>query len=220
MFQIQCDAILFDLDGVLVDSSAAITRQWQRWAALRNVDLSAIQDVWHGRRAPDIIRLVAPHLDVVAEGEWLRRAETEDVQGVVAHPGAVALLQRLPPETWAIATSGPLPVAQARIAAAGLPFPATFVNGDDVSRGKPSPDPYLLAAERMGIPPERTVVIEDAVAGIEAGLAAGAQVLAVPTSHPRTELTRATAILPSLADLQLSVTEGHPYRLLLSGPTL
>lgn len=220
MFQLTCDAILFDLDGVLVDSSTVIARQWQRWATLRNIKMSAIEAIWHGRRAVEIIQTVAPHLDVAEESQWMCDAEAADVEGVTAQPGAVALLQSLPPSAWAIATSGPRPVATARIHATGLPFPPIFVNGDDVQRGKPHPDPYLLAAERRGVAPERCVVIEDAVAGIDAALAAGAQVIAVPTSHPPAELTHATAILTRLADLRVTVQEGAERRLLLEGPRL
>ena len=126
----------------------------------------------------------------------------------------------MPPTAWAIATSGPRPVATARIQATGLPFPPVFVNGDDVRRGKPHPDPYLLAAERRGVAPDRCVVIEDAVAGIDAALAAGAQVIAVPTSHPPAELTHATAILPRLADLRVTIRNDADSLLLLEGPHL
>ena len=220
MFQLQCDAILFDLDGVLVDSSTVIQRQWQRWAALRAIDMAAIQAIWHGRRAFEIIAAVAPHLDVEAESRWMRDAEAEDVVGVIEQPGAAALLQQLPAGHWAIATSGPRPVATARLNAVGLPIPPQFVTGDDVRQGKPHPEPYLLAAQKLGIPPERCVVIEDAAAGVEAGLAAGAQVIAVPTSHPIHELERATAIVPRLADLQVTVTSGAAMRLRLTGPNL
>ena len=220
MFQLQCDAILFDLDGVLVDSSQVIQRQWQRWATLRGIDMAAIRAIWHGRRAFEIIAEVAPHLDVDEESRWMRDAEADDVDGVIVQPGAVALLTSLPTGSWAIATSGPRPVATARLNAAGLPIPPQFVTGDDVCNGKPNPEPYMLAAQKLGIAPERCVVIEDAVAGVEAGLAAGAQVIAVPTSHPAYELMGATAILPRLADLKVTVTTGHGVHLTLAGPNL
>lgn len=220
MFQLNCDAILFDLDGVLVDSTPVIERQWRRWATLRHVDMAAIQAIWHGRRAFEIIAEVAPHLDVDEESRWMREAEAEDVEGVIEQPGAGALLQSLPTGSWAIATSGPRPVATARLNAVGLPIPLQFVTGDDVRNGKPHPEPYLLAAKKLGIPPERCVVIEDAVAGVEAALAAGAQVIAVPTSHAADELKNASAIVPRLADLKVTVIDAHPGRLLLSGPKL
>ncbi|MCB0061631.1 MAG: HAD family hydrolase [Caldilineaceae bacterium] len=220
MFELSCDAILFDLDGVLVDSSPVIQRQWQRWATLHHIDMAAIQAIWHGRRAFEIIGEVAPHLDVDEESRWMRDAEAADVEGVIEQPGAIALLKLLPVESWAIATSGPRAVATARLHAVGIPVPQHFVTGDDVRNGKPHPEPYLLAAQTLGIAPERCVVIEDAVAGVEAGLAAGAQVIAVPTSHPAHELTRATVIVPRLADMRVAVSTGPAMRLTLSGPNL
>jgi len=218
MFQLTCDAILFDLDGVLVDSTAVITRQWQRWATLHGLDMAAIQQIWHGRRAFEIISEIAPHLDVEAESAWMSDAEAADIEGVTMQPGASALLHALPQHAWAIATSGPRAVATARLNAVGLPIPAIFVTGNDVRQGKPHPEPYLLAAERLGIAAERCVVIEDAMAGIEAGLAAGAQVIAVPTSHPLHELSRATAIIPRLADLHITINEQGQGGLTLQGP--
>jgi sugar-phosphatase len=180
--------------------------------------MAAIQEIWHGRRAHEIIAQVAPHLDTKTESDWMRDAEAADVEGVIVQPGALALLARLPAGSWAIATSGPRPVATARLNAAGLPIPPVFVTGDDVTKGKPNPDPYLLAAAGLTIAPERCIVIEDAVAGIEAGLAAGARVIAVPTSHAVAELTRATAVLTRIAALEVTVnTEGNG-RLTLSGP--
>lgn len=220
MFQLTCDAILFDLDGVLVDSSAVIERQWRRWATQNGIDMAAIQRIWHGRRATEIISEVAPHLNVAEEAKWMRDAEANDIEGVIAHAGALALLRLLPEGAWAIATSGPHPVAVARLNAVGLPIPTTFITGDDVRHGKPNPEPYLRAAEGLGIAPDRCVVIEDAVAGVSAGLAAGAQVIAVPTSHEPTELRHATAILPRLADLHVTITvDGAIPQLDLVGPT-
>ncbi len=218
MFQLTCDAILFDLDGVLVDSAPVIARQWQRWATLRGIEMAVIQRIWHGRRAFEIIGEVAPHLDVEEESGWMRDAEAADVDGVTVHRGVIALLGALPVGTWAIATSGPRAVATARLRAAALPTPEIFVTGDDVRNGKPHPEPYLLAARGLGIAAERCVVIEDAVAGIEAGLAAGAQVIAVPTSYPVEELGRATAIISHIADLQVTVNNSTNGRLTLQGP--
>ena len=205
MFELHCDAILFDLDGVLVDSSAAITRQWQRWAARHGVEMTAIERIWHGRRAIDIMREVAPHVDLIAEARALQEGETNDTEGVIAHAGALALLQALPAQAWAIATSGPRSVATARLRRAGLPIPPVFITGDDVRNGKPHPDPYLLAAQGLGIAPDRCVVIEDAVAGVAAGLAAGAQVIGVTTNHLAHELAAATVVIERLSQLRLAI---------------
>lgn len=205
MFVLRCDAILFDLDGVLVDSSAAITRQWQWWAARHGIEMAAIQEIWHGRRAIDIMRAVAPHVDLIEEARLLQEGETNDTAGVVAHAGARALLQTLPSDRWAIATSGPRPVATARLRSAELPIPTVFVTGDDVRNGKPNPDPYLLAAKGLGIDPARCVVIEDAVAGVAAGRAAGAQVIAVTTNHTADELAEATVVIAGVGQLRFTV---------------
>ncbi len=209
MFVLYCDAVLFDLDGVLVDSSAAITRQWQLWAARHGVAMAAIEQIWHGRRAIDIMREVAPHVDLAIEARYLQEGETNDTEGVIAHAGALALLEALPPQAWAIATSGPRSVATARLRRANLPIPPIFITGDDVRNGKPHPDPYLLAAAGLGIAPERCVVVEDAVAGIAAGRAAGAQVIGVTTNHTAPELADATVVIERLSQLQLTI-DHHP----------
>lgn len=215
MFELRCDAILFDLDGVLVDSSAAITRQWQWWAARHGIDMAAIQQIWHGRRAIDIMRTVAPQVDLIEEARLLQEGETNDTAGVVAHAGARTLLQTLPSDRWAIATSGPRPVATARLRSAELPIPAVFVTGDDVRNGKPNPDPYLLAAKGLGIDPARCVVLEDAVAGVAAGRAAGAQVIAVTTNHTADELAEATVVIAGVGQLRFTVEPNPQGDLLL-----
>ena len=215
MFELRCDAILFDLDGVLVDSSAAITRQWQWWAARHGIDMAAIQQIWHGRRAIDIMRTVAPQVDLIEEARLLQEGETNDTAGVVAHAGARTLLQTLPSDRWAIATSGPRPVATARLRSAALPIPAVFVTGDDVRNGKPNPDPYLLAAKGLGIDPARCVVLEDAVAGVAAGRAAGAQVIAVTTNHTADELAEATVVIAGVGQLRFTVEPNPQGDLLL-----
>ena len=216
MFELHCDAMLFDLDGVLVDSSAAITRQWQLWAARHAVDMAAIERIWHGRRAIDIMRAVAPHVDLVAKARYLQEGETNDTEGVIAHAGALALLQALPTQCWAIATSGPRAVATARLRRANLPIPPIFITGDDVRNGKPNPDPYLLAAQGLGIAPERCVVVEDAVAGVAAGLAAGAQVIGVTTNHAAHELADATVVIERLSQLRLTLDQSPHGRLTLA----
>ncbi|MEZ4730305.1 MAG: HAD-IA family hydrolase [Caldilineaceae bacterium] len=125
---------------------------------------------------------------------------------------------RLPSDGWAIATSGTRAVATTRLTHAGLPLPTAFVTSDDVERGKPNPDPYLLAAVRLGIPPHRCVVIEDAPAGVEAGLAAGAQVIAVASTHTPDQLTRATAVVGRLTEFTIIVHEAGEHRLTVAIP--
>ena len=210
--QFECDAILFDLDGVLIDSSACIRRHWQEWAHRHGLDLDAIMQVAHGIRTIETMRIVAPHLPVEEEAMRFAAAELVDTEGVFAIDGASRLLDPLPPDAWAIVTSGGRALATARLGYAGLPVPDILVTGDDVTHGKPDPEPYLLAAERMGDAPDRCVVIEDAPAGIEAAHAAGMRVIALATTHARQELPQAEAVVEHLSALQIT-GEGEHARL-------
>lgn len=218
MREFYCDAILFDLDGVLVDSTQVVERQWRRWARRNQIDLEAVMAIAHGRRAIEIIQTVAPHLNSLAEATHLAAAEAADTEGLSIYDGAYRLLTTLPPGHWAVSTSGTRAVARARLAHAGLPCPAVFVTSDDVPRGKPNPDPYLMAAAGLGIPADRCIVIEDAPAGITAGLTAGAQVIAVATTHAPAQLTHATAVVNKLSDVQIKVQQSTAYRLTLQLP--
>ncbi len=202
-------AVISDLDGVLIDSSAPTVRSWAAWGDRHGLDGAAIQAGNHGRPARAVI---AEHVDpeqVEEEAALLARAETTDVDGVVAMPGAgdVLCLPRV-----AIATSCTAPLARARLAAAGLPEPDVLVTSDQVENGKPAPDPYLLAAERLGVDPTSCVVFEDAPAGIASGRAAGMTVWAVTTTHEPGALGEAQRVaggLPEhLAALRLSNGNG------------
>ncbi len=187
----EVDAVLCDIDGTLVDSTGAVVRTWRAWAARYDVDIEALLAVCHGRRDVDTIADFLPEpqrADAVAVHEALELGDLEDV---VALPGAGLLLAALPPTRWAAVTSGPRRLMEARLLAAGLPVPDVMVTAGDVGRGKPDPEGYLLAARLLEVDPGRTLVIEDAPAGIDAGRAAGAAVLAVATSHPVDELSSA-----------------------------
>lgn len=169
-------AVISDLDGVLVDSMAATSRAWARWGERHGLDGAALQAANHGRPARDLVaEHVAPDA-VDEEAAFVLRAEIEDTEGVVALPGAAAVLA-LP--TVAVATSCLGPLADTRLAAAGLTAPAVVVTSDQYPRGKPAPDAFLLAAERLGVDPAECVVLEDAPAGVRAGKAAGMTVWAV-----------------------------------------
>ena len=157
----------------------------------------------HGRRTQDTIRAVAPWLDVEAETRGLEAGESDDTDGVVALPGAASLLESLPADRWAVATSGSRRLATTRLAHGGLPLPRVLVTAEDVERGKPDPQPYLAAAAALGVEPSRCLVVEDAPAGIAAGKAAGAAVLAVTTTFPASELGAADYLAPSLAGVRL-----------------
>jgi len=190
-----CDAVLFDLDGVLIDSSSSIVRHWADWAERHNLDLDTIMPAAHGVRTIETMRRVAPHLDVETEAREFCANEIVDTAGVVAIPGAARVLAALPAEAWAIVTSCNADLARARLARAGLPLPRLMVSADDVTQGKPAPEPYLAGALRVGLSPAQCIVIEDAPSGIQAGKQAGMRVLAVGATHTLAELLAAGADL-------------------------
>ena len=201
--QLHCDAILFDLDGVLVDSGSVVERTWHRWAALRGVaDLTLVQRA-HGRRSIETVREVAPHLDAEEEVGWLAAAELADFDGVRALPGAAQAIAVLREGEWAVVTSGGNELARRRLAYAKLPIPTVLVAAEDVSVGKPAPDGYRLAAERLGLDPSRCTVIEDTPAGIQSGLRARARVVALSTTFPKPALAGADVVASSLADIDV-----------------
>ena len=177
-----CDAVLFDMDGTLVDSTAVVERQWGRWAERRGASLAAILAVSHGRPTLETLSLIAPQWATAEEAAALEASERDDDEGVVAVRGAPALIAALPPMRWAVVTSAGQTLARARLTRAGLTVPAVLVTSNDVSRGKPDPAGYLEAARRLGVRPDRCVVFEDAPVGVTAGLAAGATVIGMTTT--------------------------------------
>jgi len=208
MFSISCRAILFDLDGVLVDSGGAVARVWGRWARENGLDAGPIVAKAHGRRTIETIREFAPHLEGAEAEKAERRVEQmeiDDTEGMRAVRGAAALLSRLPAACWTIVTSGARPLAEARLRAVGLPLPPRFISGDLVRQGKPHPEPYLKGAELLGAAATECIVVEDAPAGIQAGKAAGARVIALTTTYPRPRLSHADWIVGSLEDLAVEV---------------
>ena len=201
--------MLFDLDGVLVDSRAAIEQVWRDWAAARGRDWRPFLAVAHGRRTSETIRLVAPELDAKAESRVLDAMEAVETRGLVPFPGAGELLAALPPGTWAVVTSGSPPVAALRLRTAGIPAPPVFLTSRDVGRGKPDPEGYLAAAAALGVEPAACVVVEDSPTGVAAGRAAGMRVVAVITTHPAEALAGADLVIPALAGLRVrAVGEG------------
>lgn len=187
--EIAARVLLFDMDGTLVDSSAAVHRIWRRFAARHGLDLDTVMRVQHGRRTPESVAMLAPlGLDQEAEAAMMAAEERDDLAHIVEVPGAGALLRGLPPGTWAIVTSAERDLALARLGAAGLPIPPVLVAAEDVGRGKPDPECYLLGAARMGVPARECLVFEDAPFGIAAAHAAGARVVALTTSLSAEEL--------------------------------
>jgi mannitol-1-/sugar-/sorbitol-6-phosphatase len=188
MVRIECSAILFDLDGVLVDSTPAVARVWGRWAAKHGFDPQEVVRKAHGRPSISTIREYLPNADHEWENSFVERAEIEDVEGVVAFPGARDLLAGLPPGRWTIVTSCTRRLAEVRLGAAGLPIPQHLLTATDIQNGKPHPEPYLKAAALLGFPPHDCMVVEDAPAGIRSGKMAGARVIAVRTTADEAEL--------------------------------
>jgi sugar-phosphatase len=206
--RLTCDALIFDLDGVLVDSTAVVERTWRQWAKAHGLDFEAVMRVAHGRPARDTVGLVAPHLDPEAEAARLAAEEAYETNGLVRIEGAAQLVNSLPQGRWAVATSGTREIATTRLAFAGVGRPAVLITADDVERGKPDPQAYLLAAERLGVPPDRAIVFEDAPVGIEGARAAGMEIIALATTHPAEELKRATVVVHRLSDIQISADDG------------
>ena len=204
-----CAAILFDLDGVLVDSTRSVSRQYKLWAQKVNLDARAVENIPHGVRAVDLVRQLAPHLDAEAEVKKLEKMEAEDQQGVVVMPGAVELLKSIPQDRWCVVTSGTRYLATCRLAHARLPTPGVMVSADDVSNGKPDPEPYLTGARLMGMKASDCLVVEDAPAGIQAAHAGGMKVIAITSTYPASAL-KADAVIQKLAQVKVKSQDGAP----------
>jgi len=221
MTGIRCRAVLFDLDGVLVDSTPAVARVWAGWAHEHGFDPGEVVKKAHGRPSITTIRELLPNADHAAENREVERREIADVEGVVPLPGAMELLQALPLDRWAIVTSCTRALAAVRIGAAGLPKPKQMVTSTDVQHGKPDPEPYLKGAQILGVPAADCLVIEDAPAGIRAGKAAGARVLALRTTASDAELQQAGAdwIVNDCAELFLDSSAAGERFLLIGRRT-
>jgi len=194
MPELRVDAVIFDMDGVVIDSGDVYAKHWRSWGQQHGIDFDTqIAQVHPGRPPVDTVRVVAPHLDATAESRAFNDAlEADDGDdSISAMPGAVALLTSLPDGRWTIATSAFRDIAKVWLRHVGLPVPAALVTVDDVEHGKPSPDPYLRAAELLGVDPARCLVVEDAPAGVQAAKAAGATVLALRTTHDHSDLETA-----------------------------
>jgi sugar-phosphatase len=194
-------AVLSDLDGVLVDSGAAIDGTWIRFAERHGLDSEQVLAKSHGRRAGDLIRLVAPHLDAEVEAVMIEREQIESAAGLRPLPGAQELVDSVPAGRFAIVTSGSRPLAVARLDAADIPVPKVLVTAEQVEAGKPDPAGYLRAAALLGVDPAHSLVLEDAPAGVEAGLAAGMTVIAVLTTNDEVALRNAHSRVPDLRAL-------------------
>lgn len=200
-------AFLFDMDGTLLNSIASAERAWTAFAHRHGLDVDAFLPTIHGVRGIETItRLGLAGVDPIHEAAEVLRAEIDDVEGIHAIDGAELFLEALASQRWAIVTSSPKPLAMRRMQAAGIPMPPLLVTGDDVKRGKPAPDCFLLAAERFGVPINDCLVFEDAPAGIAAAEASGASVMVISATHQHPVETPHESIA-SYHEIQLAVLE-------------
>jgi sugar-phosphatase len=191
MTNVSAQALLFDLDGVLINSIPAVERVWSRWAEERGFDVQEVLHRAHGRPSIETLRYLVPEADHEAENRLVEQAEIADVAEIVPLPGVTELLGALPRDRWAIVTSCTRPLAEVRIRAAGLPTPGLFITANDITRGKPDPEPYRKGAIGLGFRPEECIVVEDALAGIASGRNAGARVIAFTTTASIADLVAA-----------------------------
>jgi sugar-phosphatase len=207
--KIRAQAMLFDNDGTLVSSLESVERCWTRWAGEYGLTAEAFVAIeLHGRTAAEVAADLLPAAVVPEAVARIEQLEVEDVPngGVHPLPGARDFLDALPSDRWAVVTSATRRLAEARLGAVGI-LPRTLVAADDVTRGKPDPEPYLLAARLLGVDPADCVVFEDAPAGLRAGRAAGMTTVALATTHPAHELD-ADLVVPDLSALSARVTGG------------
>jgi sugar-phosphatase len=177
-------ALLFDMDGTLINSIAATERVWSKWALRHGLDVETFLPTIHGVRCIETVRRQnLPGIDPVQEAAALTQAELDDTDGVTAIEGVAALLVSLPANCWAVVTSAPRALAERRIQAAGLPLPGLMITSEDVTHGKPAPDCFLLAAQKLGVDARDCLVFEDAPAGIQAAESAGASVVVISATH-------------------------------------
>jgi mannitol-1-/sugar-/sorbitol-6-phosphatase len=194
-------AVLFDLDGVLVESREATERVWLDWAARNGIEADELRAAMHGVRSVEVVRALRPELDAVAEADAIERRQAEDLDGLRAIPGAADALGALKEDRVAVVTSATRPLAEARLGAVGIELPAVVVYAGDVARGKPDPEGYRTAAERLRVDPAHALVVEDSPPGIEAGRSAGAATVAVTSTHEAAELGAADVVIGTLEEL-------------------
>jgi sugar-phosphatase len=202
--------MLFDMDGVLVSSIASANRCWRLWAKYYGVVVGHDWQIPHGVRAEEIVKMLAPQVDVAEGLRRIEDMEIEDVHDIVTLPGARDLLESMPLERWAIVTSATDRLLVARLRAANLPQPERLISANMVTKGKPDPQPYLMGAERLGVPAKDCLVFEDAPSGVKAGVAAGCRVVGVLGTTPAEILLElgASWLVPSLAAVRAAEGPG------------
>jgi mannitol-1-/sugar-/sorbitol-6-phosphatase len=205
---IRCQGILFDMDGILISSLGSVERSWTKWATMRGIDPESSLKTAHGRRAIETVAMLRPDLDSEAELKILEDLEIADNEGLRALPGVFELLRSLPTDRWTVVTSATEKLARARLADGGIPVPTRLVTADQVTRGKPHPEPFIAGAALLGFKPEECVVFEDSASGVIAGRAAGCTVIATTFSHPVESLEAAHYLVEDLTGVTATPDPG------------
>jgi mannitol-1-/sugar-/sorbitol-6-phosphatase len=210
-----CAALIFDLDGTLVDSHQAVVSAWEWWAARHGIDLNTVLAVSHGRPSRDVIRELAPQADALEEERTMLAREESEVASLALVPDADRMLAEARGGAWTVVTSCPLGLARARLSAVGLPVPASIVTADQVRNAKPDPEPFLLAASRLNVSPAECLVFEDAPSGIIAAQRALMRVVAVESHKLPQALPATDARVPDFRTVHIEKKESGYYRVVI-----
>jgi sugar-phosphatase len=206
---IHCNGILFDMDGILISSLGSVERSWTKWARMRSIDPDYAISIAHGCRAIETIAKLRPDLDAEAELKIIEDIEVADNEGLTVLPGVQELLNALPRDRWTVVTSATERLARIRLAAGGIPIPERLVTANQVTRGKPHPEPFQAGAALLGFSPQECVVFEDSSSGAQAGRNAGCIVVATTFSHPVESLDAAHYLVRDLTGVQVQSTKGE-----------
>ncbi len=204
---VRCQGILFDMDGILISSLGSVERSWTIWAKMRGIDPTLACKTAHGCRAIETIGLLRPDLDSEAELKIIEDLEIADNKGLTALPGVYDLLRSLPTKRWTVVTSATEKLARTRLADGGIPVPARLITANQVTRGKPHPEPFIAGATLLGFKPEECVVFEDSASGAKAGRTAGCTVIATTFSHPVESLDAAHYLVEDLTGVTAAQDE-------------
>jgi sugar-phosphatase len=205
---VRCKGVLFDMDGILISSLGSVERSWSAWALARGIDPAQAIHIAHGCRAIETIRKLRPDLDDEAELKFIEDLEIADNEGLAVLPGVLDLIAKLPAHRWTVVTSATERLARVRMATSGVPVPERIITADQVTNGKPHPEPYLRGAEILGFPASDCVVFEDSASGTKAGRAAGCTVIGTTFSHSTAELSAAHYLVTDLTGISVEVLRG------------
>ncbi len=207
--EIHCNGILFDMDGILISSIGSVERSWTRWSRARGVDPDYAISIAHGCRAIETIARLRPDLDAEAELKVIEDIEIADNEGLTVLPGVQELLRALPRDRWTVVTSATERLARIRLAEGNIPAPERLVTANQVTRGKPHPEPFQIGAALLGFRPQECVVFEDSSSGAQAGRDAGCTVVATTFSHPIESLDAAHYLVRDLTGVQVLSARGE-----------